>query len=210
MGNTVPSSIIILFLIQKLQYNNIEFKPYDASYYVSEYGDVYSKYKRGLLKHNIDLDGYHRVDIHGKHIKIHKLVYLVWNGEIPPGMQINHYDDNKDNNHRKNLYLGNQKENICDCKRNGKRVGNIHSVTIYDKELDKIIEFPSIKDFIAYTGHSYKNGSLSHMRNKKWFKDRFDIIDRKGVTTIESYKSIRASYASRVDNKAMHEASRVV
>lgn len=45
----------------------------------------------------------------------------------------------------------------------------------------------------------------------KSYKERFDIIKREGVTTIESYKSIRANYNSWVENKVnLHEASRVV
>ena len=82
---------------------------------------------------------------------------------------------------------------------------------IFDKMIGKEITFPSIKDFINYTGHHIQNGSLSHVKDKRWFKERFDIIERKGVTTIESYKSIRANYNSGVENKViLHEASRVV
>ncbi len=100
-----------------LQYSGKEFRPYDSSYFVSEDGDVYSVYKRGLLKYSIDIDGYHRVDIHSKHMKIHKLVYLVWNGNIPSGMQVNHRDDDKNNNHCANLYIGTQRENIGNCSK---------------------------------------------------------------------------------------------
>ena len=101
-------------------------KPYDKNYYVSEYGDVYSLYSKKFLKHQIDCDGYHRVDIHSKHIKIHKLVYLTWIGNVKKGEQINHKDDDKNNNHYSNLYIGSQKENIQDCIKNNHRVGNTH------------------------------------------------------------------------------------
>ena len=88
----------------------------NPTYYVSADGDVYSTFSKKLLKHYIDQDGYHRIDIYlnhkQKHVKIHKLVYLVWVGDIPKGYQLNHIDDNKDNNNYKNLYLGSQKENI--------------------------------------------------------------------------------------------------
>lgn len=120
-------------MIIELIYNNKIFKSYNNNYYVSNNGEVYSTYKRELLKHSIDIDGYHRIDLHEKHIKIHKLVYLVWCGKIPDGMQVNHYDDNKDNNYYKNLYLGTQKENIADCERNNHRVGNVQSITVLDK-----------------------------------------------------------------------------
>ena len=45
----------------------------DPTYYIGEYGEVYSTYSKKFLKQSIDLDGYLRVDIHGKHKKVHKL-----------------------------------------------------------------------------------------------------------------------------------------
>ena len=212
MGNTVRS----LFDNTSVRggcmiYNNVEFKKYDDNYFVSENGDVFSTYKNGLLKHYIDCDGYHRVDIHGKHMKIHRMVYKLWNGVIPKGKQVNHYNDDKNNNNYRNLYVGNQQENISDCVRNQHRVGNTYFLKVYDKQRNEILEFPSIKEFIKYSGHSVTNGSLSHIKDKKWFRQRFDIIEKKRVTTIESYNSIRQSYgANGVEDKAdMHEASRV-
>lgn len=189
---------------------NKEFKQYDDYYYVSADGGVYSKYSHKLLKHYINLDGYHRVDIHGKHMKIHKLVYLTWHGPIPQGLQINHFDDDKDNNNYLNLYAGSQKANIADCCVNQHRVGNMQTVVVYDKSNATITTYPTVRDFLQTTGHSVQNGSLSKVRNRNWFRNRYVIIEQKGVSTIESYKSIRAAYSSWVENKAIkHEASRV-
>ena len=42
-------------------------KSFDNTYYVSEYGEIYSTYSKKFLKQSIDLDGYLRVDIHGTH-----------------------------------------------------------------------------------------------------------------------------------------------
>ena len=163
------------------------FKPYDESYYVSEDGDVFSLYSKKILKHTIDHDGYHRVDIHGKHIKIHKLVYLTWIGDLRQGEQINHKNDDKNNNHYTNLYAGTQKENIQDCISNGHRMGNIWYLTVYDKDTKKIITFCPASDFIEYSGHSCRNRSIKRMFNRNWFKKRYTIIDykKKSVTTIE-------------------------
>lgn len=157
-------------------YKNKEFKQYDDSYYISADGDIYSVYKKGLLKHNIDIDGYHRVDIHGKHMKIHRLVFMTWVGDIPDNLQVNHKDDNKDNNHFNNLYVGTQKQNIQDCITNKHRKGNVRQIDIVDKLFDEILHFDSIKEFLLYTGHHISNGSLSHVRDKKWFKERFEVI----------------------------------
>lgn len=178
----------------ELIFNDKIFKSYDNNYYVSNDGDIYSVYKKGLLKHNNDIYGYHRVDIHSKHMKVHRLVYLVWCGDIPTSMQINHIDDNKDNNYYKNLYIGTQQENICDCKRNSHRVGNVKSITVLDKLIGKQINFPSVKDFIIYSGHGNKSGSLNKCASKKWFKERYEIIERKSVETIESYNTLINNY----------------
>lgn len=180
--------------------NNIEkeFKPYNDMYYVSADGDVYSKYTNKLLKHSIDKHGYHRVDIYENHKQIHKrihqLVYLTWVGPIPDGIQLNHYDDNKDNNHYSNLYLGTQKQNIHDCIRNQHRVGNFQSVQIKDKNINKIINFPSILDFINYSGHPVANGSLSKCMSHKWFNDNYELISKESVTTIEQYDQLKKDY----------------
>lgn len=157
--------------------NNILLKQYDNTYYVSENGDVYSTYSKKFIKHNIDHDGYHRVDIHSKHIKVHRLVYLVWIGKIPEGKQVNHIDDNKDNNHYTNLYAGTQKQNIKDCIKNGHRKGNINYLTIYDNKTDKTVTFCPANKFIEYCNHSSKNGSVKKFFNKNWFKKRYTIID---------------------------------
>lgn len=156
-------------------------------YFVSEDGDVYSTFKNGLLKPSIDSDGYKRVDIHRKHMKVHKLVYITWKGNIPSGMQINHIDDNKQNNHFSNLYAGTQKENISDCIRNNHRVGNRQSILIHEKSTGRYLLFPSIKELISYTGHHISSGSVGKIKNKIWFKERYEIIEQKGVSTIESY-----------------------
>lgn len=152
-------------------------RQFDPVYYVGECGDIYSTYSKKFLKHSIDLNGYHRVDIHGKHMKVHKLVFLTWVGNVPEDMQINHRDDNKNNNHYTNLYAGSQKDNVCDCIRNDHRKGNIHYLTVLDKKIGKVITFSPCSDFIGYSGHPCGNRSVKRMFSKNWFKTRYEIID---------------------------------
>lgn len=158
--------------------NGLILKPYDENYFISDKGDVWSKRMKLFLKHEITLDGHHRVRLYGnKKRMIHRMVYEVWVGKIPNGLQINHRDDNKDNNHFSNLYAGTQKENIADCVRNGNRKGNIDHITIFDKEANQILTFSPMKDFIVYCGHPSKNGSVKKFFNKNWFKKRYDVLD---------------------------------
>lgn len=177
-----------------MQKYGLKFKRYDDMYYISEFGDVYSKFSDKLLKHSISKDGHHRVDIHGKHKFVHKLVYETWIGPIKKNEQINHYDDNKDHNHYSNLYAGNQKENVADQVRNGKRIGHIISVTIYDSDYDEFITFPSVKHFLKYSGHKCSSGSIEKVRKKEWFKERYAVISKERVETIESYNSLKKKY----------------
>lgn len=166
--------------------NGKTFKAYDDMYYVSADGQIYSTYRHKCLKWAIDHNGYPRVDIHQKHIKVHKLVYLVWGSKDLQDKQINHKDDNKMNPHIDNLYLGSQKENIKDCCDNGTRVGNTNYLTIYDKETDEILSFTPITKFIEYCGHPAQNGSVKRMFTRNWFKKRYDILNYcnvAGVTT---------------------------
>ena len=170
--------------------NQKVFKQYDDTYYISADGDVYSTYSKKCLKHDIDLYGYPRVDIHGKHMKVHKLVFLTWIGELSDDLQINHLDDNKLNCNYKNLYAGTQKQNIQDCINNGTRCGNIHYLTIYDKEKEKILTFCPAKKFIQYSGHSAANDSVKRMFTRHWFKKRYQIIEYGKISNNNELKSV--------------------
>lgn len=46
-----------------------------------------------------------------RYVYAHRIVYLVHHGDIPDGMQINHKDGNKWNNHPKNLECVTHREN---------------------------------------------------------------------------------------------------
>lgn len=56
-----------------------------------------------------------------KTIQVGRLVLLSFRGPCPPGYQVNHRDDNKENNYLYNVYYGTQAENVRDCIRNGKK-----------------------------------------------------------------------------------------
>jgi hypothetical protein len=154
---------------------------YDDMYYIGSHGEVYSMYSNTLLKHSIDHDGYHRVDIHGKHMKVSRLVFLTWNGPIPEGKVIRHLDDDKDNDCCLNLVLGSQKDNMNDAIRNQhkNKSGNTYHLIVKDSATGEILTFCPAKDFIDYSGHGCANGNIPRMFKKKWFKERYTIIEYK-------------------------------
>lgn len=173
--------------------NDIVFKKYDDTYYVSEYGDVYSKFLNSTMLHEITYDGHHRVQIHGKHKFVHRLVYELFVGPLIEGMQINHKDDNKNNNHYTNLYQGTQRENYFDCVNNSHFIGNVKSLYIYDSKLGYVLKFNKIVDFINYSGHSCLNGSFTKIGTKKWFKERYVVLNRE-------YQQFNPDYVFCPDN----------
>ena len=103
-------------------------------YLVNQYGEIYSKYSRKLLKHNIIKKGYHMVRMSFNGSQYDKLVHNVvgWTfpdicGKYEPGLQINHKDENKHNNcvdnlewisRQNNLYYGTRLDRIKSSKDN--------------------------------------------------------------------------------------------
>lgn len=75
-------------------------------------GNIKSLYKTatGFRKCFPDKDGYLKFasqDLSRKthNAFIHRLFYMTWVGEIPPGLTVDHIDGNKLNNHHSNLQL---------------------------------------------------------------------------------------------------------
>lgn len=182
--------------------NNKIFKQYkDTDYYASRDGDIYSSRAHKIIHGQISLTRgkqYRRIDIKDektgivKHVNVHKIVFVSWVRDIRPDEQINHKNDDSLDNRLENLYAGSQKENIADCVSNGHRVGNVFYLTLYDKEKNKTITFCPASDFIRYSGHPSKNGNVTKMMRKNWFKVRYQIIDFKRVKNIDDYDSIRS------------------
>jgi len=167
---------------EEILIDNIRYRYYDENYIVSEYGDVISLMTNTHLKHEISWTGHHRVQLYGhRHIPVHRLVYMLFVDVIPDELQVNHIDDNKDNNHFSNLYLGTQRENVQDSIRNNTRVGNYKKITVFDKLSLTEMVFNSIIELIKYTGHNCSSGSLSKLKTKKWFNDQFDVIKTENV-----------------------------
>ena len=180
--------------------NKKEYKKYkDTLYYVSKDGDIYSGYSKKFLKQNIrnaKSKKYKYIDIYNKklkkerHILVHRIVYETWVRDLEKGEQVNHINDDGLDNRIENLYVGTQKENINDCFNNNHRVGNVFYLTLFDKEVNKIITFCPAKDFIKYSGHSNKSGSLNKFFNKNWFKKRYEIIEFKRINNLREYQNV--------------------
>ena len=186
-----------------LIYNRKVFKQFrDSIYYVSKDGEVYSTYKKGIMKGLVRFTRgkrYRYIDVWNRelnrrqHVNIHKMVYIAWVRELEDVEQVNHKNDDSLDNRLSNLYVGNQQENVNDCVTNGHRVGRIFYLTVFDKKESCVLTFCPSQDFIAYCGHSNKSGSVKKFFNKRWFKNRYDILDFKSIkslTELNSFKSV--------------------
>jgi hypothetical protein len=88
-------------------------KSLTGDYWISEYGDVVNAETGYRLNPRAYKSGYVRVgQAVSKACGVHNAVYEAFVGEIPKGMQINHLDGNKANNHISNLELCTPKENV--------------------------------------------------------------------------------------------------
>lgn len=112
--------------------DNLEWRPVvgsDGRLEVSEYGDIRRIVGRGngnanrfpagsLVKGQTDRFGYNRVNIgmkpDGKRMfrSRHRIVADAFLGECPEGMEVNHKDGNKLNNHYSNLEYITHRENV--------------------------------------------------------------------------------------------------
>ena len=143
-------------------------------YFVTESGKVLTAKVKGgqgridydnLREHcyKEDKDGYHEVLLSNnsdrKYMRVHRLVWETFNGEIPDDLTIDHMDSNKQNNDISNLRLLTRGINAS-IARKGK--------------------VPKVKAFYEYNGNIYDRVQLQNMFNftgKFWYNENNKIND---------------------------------
>lgn len=124
--------------------------------------------KERILKPSINHRGYYQVQLWkqsiGKRYMVHRLVWLVFNGQIPENMQVNHINEIKSDNRLSNLNLMTPKENInygTGIERSTKkRINGKYSKPVLQFTLDNILvkEYLSIRQVERETG--FANGNI--------------------------------------------------
>lgn len=187
--------------MNEIELNNEVFRQYkNTIYYVSKKGEIYSYYCKRIIKKLIcgsKNKKYEYIDIFSSekqkqvHVKVHVIVYTTWVREIEPYEQINHINDNSLDNRLENLYCGNQKDNIRDCFNNNHRVGRINKLIVFDKKYNKMLIFCPSSDFIQYHYNGLSNQTqVKRLLKRKWFKNRYDLIEYCKIDNIDEYKSV--------------------
>ena len=157
-----------------------DIKGFEGLYQVSNLGRVKSleridarghRLKEKILKPRANHKGYYQVGL-CKNSKVrfyfvHRLVWLVFNGQIPENMQVNHINEIKTDNRPVNLNLMTPKENTNWGTRN-KRSTKKRSKVVLQFTLDGILvkEYPSTKQVERETG--FANQYISACCNGKY------------------------------------------
>ena len=121
----------------------IPFYNFDTTgYYVSNYGRVYNSIDN-TIRHQSLARGYMRVSIHGRDIKVHRLVLQSFEPNPKCNeLQVNHKDGNKLNNHLSNLEWCTREENMIHAVQHGlvKSGQNRYNAYHTDEEVHKICQ----------------------------------------------------------------------
>jgi len=155
----------------------------NTQYLISEFGDIFSKKTNKILVQQNDLRGYQFVTLYlngdKTTCKIHRLVGRYFLNEIQ-GLQINHKDGNKTNNHYTNLEYVTSKENHQHAIRTGLMPIGIAKpgakLTNELVELIKLLMVENIDDMeiSEYTG--VVTATISKIRHgKRWTHIRPDL-----------------------------------
>lgn len=85
-----------------------------GEYIVSSLGRVrHGRVNAPVLKGSIDKDGYRRVCLHRRTIRVHVIVAEAFHGPRPEGMECAHLDGNPQNNQADNLAWVTHQENVA-------------------------------------------------------------------------------------------------
>lgn len=118
-----------------------------------------NRLKVGQLAGDRDGTGYRRIMMGKKHYKMHRLIWIMFNGDIPDGLVIDHIDQDRDNNKIENLRLATKSQNNLNTNRSGvtfdrarkkwRAQSSINNTTVqlgrFDTEAEAIAEYESFK-----------------------------------------------------------------
>ena len=127
--------------------------------------------------HAKDKDGYCKIHFRGIDTRVHRVMYLLFNGPIPKGLKVRHICDHPDCINPNHLILGTDADNALDRKVHGtyligENVGTskLHEIDVYEilaNIADSIQEIANKYNVTESTIRSIKNGKTwEHVHDK--------------------------------------------
>lgn len=175
----------------------------NKKYWVSEYGNIYSARNCITLAQTVTDCGYviQGCSIVGNTSLLHRIVYQTFVGEIPEGLQINHIDGNKLNNHITNLEAVTASQNVLHAFANGlnsPQYGEKNGMHVLKEwevlEIYQLIRRGFTNSFIGdvYGIHDRYVSLIRHGKRWKY------LFDREGMVGMKSLGNIKMPLAKAV------------
>lgn len=178
------------------EYRQLIIDGIETNYLVSESGKIFNFATNYYIHPTLDGSGRYvtGISVNGKVYRfyVHRLVYLVFCGPLIPGMTIDHLDENRTNNHWKNLEQVTATENLDRYNAN-------HSKERYQKIYpDNVIE-AVCKELAA--GRFYKDIAAAM---------RISVRVMHDIVCGRTYRHISGKYLPFPDSARYHSAKRQV
>ncbi len=136
--------------------------------YASDRGRLLRKLNDGYLDYPVSSDRkYPSIDIEGKTLKVHRVVYELFVGPIEPGMVINHIDSNKSNFALVNLEMVTQSENSMHSR------GLVYELTNKETgETTKVVGRCNVAKIIGVAESNVQNYYVGRKTDTNWLVTR--------------------------------------
>ena len=156
--------------------NFVQLAGFEEMYFINKIGEIKSKRYGKILKGKINKSGYHTVGLYKnkKYVEkmVHRLVYETFFDKIPFGMQINHIDGKKLNNHILNLEVVTASENCIHAYKIGLKdsKGEKHSQSkLTEKEVIEIRKSSELGITLAKK-YGVTKATISLVKNRRLWK----------------------------------------
>lgn len=153
-----------------------DLKGYEGRYKIGSNGEIVNN-KGLLMKQHLDGDGYNIISLYngkGKTFRVHRLVVESFIGDVPDGMQVNHIDYNRANNHVENLEIVTRLENVRHSYDRTVKANSKGNPKITRKEVNEIRDKYSTGEYTRAElckMYGLKRSAMANLLNKISWKD---------------------------------------
>ena len=148
-------------------------------------GRIWSKKSNKFLSLKSETKGYQKCNLYDrdgkvKNVRVHRVIWMAFNGEIPNGMEVNHKNEIRNDNrlenlelltHKENLYYGNGPEKRrlkqIELVKRGGDCNFAKPITLIDSVTKEILDFKSRVEAAKYLGCTKEHFTYKITKMKK-------------------------------------------